>query len=240
MTEQKAPTRRETRRIETTERILDAAMRLMVDRGYEAFTIARLAKELDYAVGALYRYFKGKDAILAALQMRVVNGVDDDLEQIKGLTEASPAASDAERALLHVATGIGVYESLTFRRPTHHWLLSLSLGDPRELLAQEVVDAGILPPLRAAMGKVAERVFHAQQVGALSAGDPIRRTVILWGASQGVMQLRKLGRFDDSLADRTLATELYRGLLMGWGADAEALDALLAKAIELVGRLPSE
>ena len=61
----KEPTRRERRRQETIERILDAAMRLMAEQGYEAFTIARLAGDLNYAVGALYRYFKGKDAILA-------------------------------------------------------------------------------------------------------------------------------------------------------------------------------
>ena len=123
--------RRAKRREETTKRILDAAMSLMATEGYEVFTIARLAKELDYAVGALYRYFKGKDAILAALQVRVVDQISEDLTAVGQLVDdAAEAGSwDAQRkALTHVLAGIGVYESLSVRRPTHHRLLTLSLG----------------------------------------------------------------------------------------------------------------
>lgn len=235
------PTRREIRRQETSERILDAAMSLMVERGYEAFTIARLAKDLDYAVGALYRYFKGKDAILAALQLRVVQAIDVDLAAVAEATDAHTArartVTETDALLLHVLTAIGVYESLTYRRPTHHRLLGLSLGDPREFLAQEVVDAGMMPALRGVLGQVAMRLHAAAEAGALQAADPMRRTVILWGATQGLMQLRKLERFEPGLADRRLTDELFAALLVGWGAERDRFPDLLDRARKILARL---
>ncbi len=215
-------------------------MSLMVERGYEAFTIARLAKDLDYAVGALYRYFKGKDAILAALQLRVVQAIARDLAAVAEATDAHVARArsmtDGDALVLHVLATIGVYESLTYRRPMHHRLLGLSLGDPREFLAQEVVDAGMMPPLREVLATVAARLHAAAEAGALHPGDPMRRTVVLWGATQGMMQLRKLERFDSNLADRRLTDELFSGLLAGWGAPLDRLPDLLDRARKILAR----
>jgi len=238
----KQPSRREQKRRETTERILDAAMRLLTEEGYEAFTIARLAQELNYAVGALYRYFKGKDAILAALQLRVVERIERDLDVVAELVERRVAADGLDTkvaAVVHVWAGVGVYESLTRRLPTHHKLLSLSLGDPRELIANEVVDAGILEPLRHVLGRVGGRIEGAVQAGAFVPGDASKRTIVLWGATQGVMQLRKLGRFDAVLGQRGLADDLFVGLFAGWGAPPEALPQVQKVAHEILLQLGS-
>ena len=216
-------------------------MRLMASEGYEVFTIARLAKELDYAVGALYRYFKGKDAILAALQVRVVDQIELDLTDVAGrVDEAAEATSwDAQtRALAHVLAGLGVYESLSVRRPTDHRLLTLSLGDPRELLTSELVDAGVLPPLKKVLGVVAKRIDEAVSTGALVEGDSSARVVILWGSTQGLMQLRKLERVDSSLSSRGLTDLLLCSLLKGWGAsiDLVALQATLRPLLDDLSR----
>ena len=68
-----AAARSERRRKERSDRVLDAAMRLLVEEGAHALTIQRLAHDLDYAVGALYRYFPSKDALLADLQRKVIH-----------------------------------------------------------------------------------------------------------------------------------------------------------------------
>ncbi len=220
MTKSEDVSPRMKRRRETTQRILDAAMRLMIEDGWEGFTIARLAKELGYAVGALYRYFKGKDAILAALEMRVVADLADDLghvaEAVDKLVERE--AFDAEQAsLLHVLAAFGVYESLSLRKPTAYRLLTMSLADPRELLEAELMD-GQLPALNEVLGVVSARIDAAQEVGALSSGDATSRTLVLWGATQGVVQLRKLTRLDVIIASRALTDSLLAGQLVGWGA----------------------
>ena len=221
-----APSRREQRRLETSERILDTAMRLLAKEGYEAFTIARLARELNYAVGALYRYFKGKDAIFAALQIRVIERIQREMALAAELVERRVLREQLEpevAALTHVWAAMGVYESLTRRRPTDCELISLSLGDPRELIANELVNAGVMEMVQQVLMGVAARVERAAEVGVLEPGDSTQRTVVLWGSMTGMLQLRKLGRYDSRFSDRVLADELYGGLFIGWGAPKETV-----------------
>ena len=70
-------------------------------------------------------------------------------------------------------------------------------------------------------------------------GDSSQRTILLWGATQGVMQLRKLGRFDANLATRELADQLYLGLFAGWGASVESLPTVQKVSHETLLQLGS-
>ena len=235
--------RRETRRQETIERILDTAMRLVAEEGYAAFTIARLASELGYAVGALYRYFKGKDAILAALEMRVVSQLQRDFaEGERQVVEHHRQAKLAEGslALLGALVSVGAYESLGRRRPTHARLLATSLGDPRELLTDQVLAAGILPPLQALLGHVASKLDVAARHGTLRDGDSRERSLLVWSAIQGVLTIRKLGRIQTDFANPRLHSAMLTALAVGWGADPEGFADLLTRAEGIVERLSLE
>ncbi|MEL6182651.1 MAG: TetR family transcriptional regulator, partial [Myxococcota bacterium] len=66
-------TRRELKRKARREEMLHAAMSIVVNEGVSALTIARLARELDAAVGALYRYFESKQALITALQRQAID-----------------------------------------------------------------------------------------------------------------------------------------------------------------------
>ncbi|MFW5877349.1 MAG: TetR/AcrR family transcriptional regulator [Myxococcota bacterium] len=59
---------------------VEAALGLVAVHGVDGLTIQRLAKEMGHAVGALYRHFPGKGALIAAMQAEVVRGVEDELE----------------------------------------------------------------------------------------------------------------------------------------------------------------
>ncbi len=52
------------------EQILDATAACLHDLGYDGTTIRRIAKQLDCAVGSIYRYFDDKRALLAAVVQR--------------------------------------------------------------------------------------------------------------------------------------------------------------------------
>ena len=60
-------TRREREREEMKRLITGAARKLFVTEGYESTTIRRIAEAIEYTPGAIYSYFKDKDAILYAL-----------------------------------------------------------------------------------------------------------------------------------------------------------------------------
>ena len=53
----------------TKERILEAALELFVDRGYEATTMRDVAREAGASLGLAYRYFASKEEFALALYM---------------------------------------------------------------------------------------------------------------------------------------------------------------------------
>jgi AcrR family transcriptional regulator len=57
-------------RTHTREIMLDAAHRVYGREGYAALTMRALANEIGCSAGAIYTYFKDKDAIISALQSR--------------------------------------------------------------------------------------------------------------------------------------------------------------------------
>lgn len=66
---------KQSRSVETFNSILDAAAALMEERGYEQVTTHQIAERAGVSVGALYRYFEDKQAILKELYGREVSGL---------------------------------------------------------------------------------------------------------------------------------------------------------------------
>lgn len=64
----KAP--RQARSRATVNTILDAAARVLVERGYAATTTNAVAEVAGVSVGSLYQYFPNKDSLIAALHDR--------------------------------------------------------------------------------------------------------------------------------------------------------------------------
>jgi AcrR family transcriptional regulator len=61
---------KQSRSVETFNAILEAAARLFETRGYEPTTTHQIAAEAGVSVGALYRYFDDKEAVLKELFVR--------------------------------------------------------------------------------------------------------------------------------------------------------------------------
>lgn len=217
--------RRAARRLNTRRRILDTTMDILVREGHEGFTIVRLASELDYAVGALYRYFKGKGAIIAALQYRIVNSIESDVEAaFRALPEPTK-----QHALARVFAAGLIYESLTRRRPMEHHVLALSLGDPRPQLEQAEAES-VLTALGSLLGRLTEVIADAMEMGALGPGDARQRALVLWGSTYGMMTLRKLERLRPDIVESRHAEQLHRALMIGWGGSPEEAEAAFAEA----------
>lgn len=232
-----AATPRELRREETSERILVAAKLLIAEGGYESLTMSKLAKALGYRAGALYRYFDSKDAIVFALQRRAAETILADIEQS---SQAVLTAAVDSPSLTSIVANAFAYASLSSRRPTEFRLISLSVGDPRELLSTEAAKGaeGVVPALSKVLAHVAGHYVRAEAEGALRSGDATLRTVVLWGALHGVMQLEKLERFGILPTGRVEA--LLTDLLVGAGATPLAVTNALAHRSTFIDALPSD
>ena len=83
--------RRERKKQEIRRRLMDAAIRLFREQGYDAATVERIATAADVAKGTFFNYFQTKDAILPALAERRMQQIKDMLSPKHG-APASPVA----------------------------------------------------------------------------------------------------------------------------------------------------
>jgi AcrR family transcriptional regulator len=120
------------------QRVIDVAIELALEGGYEAVQMRDVATRADVAMGTVYRYFTSKDHLLAATLVFWVEQLQDHLRQQPALGE-SPAARVLEvldRALRAMN-----------RQPTlvAAVFLSLSSPDPEAVQCQmkiaELMDA---------------------------------------------------------------------------------------------------
>jgi len=69
-------------RQESMQKIMDAAFRLIARKGYEATSIAEIAKEAGVSKGLLYNYFSGKQDLLEKMVLNAVGEADKTMESL--------------------------------------------------------------------------------------------------------------------------------------------------------------
>jgi len=71
------PSRRERKKLETRQSLMDSALRLFDERGYDATTVKDITDSAGVAKGTFFNYFDTKEAILPAI-------AGDRLEELNG------------------------------------------------------------------------------------------------------------------------------------------------------------
>lgn len=99
------------------QRILDAAARCLVHRGYAGTSLRQIAAEAGVALGLLHYYFRSKDDLLLALVSRTIR------RNIESLHNALSAARSSTE---HLNIGLqGIKRDLERNRDDHVLLLEL-------------------------------------------------------------------------------------------------------------------
>lgn len=94
--------------------MIDAAARLLRERGYEALTTNRIAEQAGVGIATLYEFFPNKEAVVAELVARLMARVETNMEQ--AFSEAS--GMEPWPAVVHMtsrAVGALVAERDVFR-----------------------------------------------------------------------------------------------------------------------------
>jgi AcrR family transcriptional regulator len=208
--------------------ILTTAEKIIVEEGLDALTIHRLAKALDYAPGALYRYFSSKESLLSELSCRAVHRIHLKLDAIKH-TESEESDDPKLTSLGRLLKTVHMYVTLVETDPAAHRLVSSLLGDPKHLL-DDVEATRVHNETLPLLLSFTDLIRNAEQSGALIEGPSSQRAVTFWAGLQGIVQLRKLGQRASQLQafvdPETIATQFVRDLLRGWGAnDTSVQDA---------------
>jgi AcrR family transcriptional regulator len=79
----------------TRAAILDAALRLFAERGYQGATMRDIAREAGCSLGLAYRYFSRKEELVLAFYLQCADELEEEVRRIP----AGPLASRFEKAL---------------------------------------------------------------------------------------------------------------------------------------------
>lgn len=104
---------------ETRDRILDAALRLFRERGFEQTTMRDVATEAEVATGAAYYYYRSKEDLVMAFYLRtdqeagetfakVIASSKDLKKRMRGMIDAKFAQFAEHRTLLAALLKAGV------------------------------------------------------------------------------------------------------------------------------------
>ena len=99
----------------TKQDIVNAARKLFSKRGFEVVTMREIAQEAGCSHTTIYIYFENKLALLHYLSMRPLQGLKQQMEEIKALN--LPGINFMEDSLRYYANGMFASHIIGFTRP---------------------------------------------------------------------------------------------------------------------------
>jgi len=175
--------RRQRERVQTRQKILDAARRMFVQRGYEATTMRAIAAKIGYTPTAIYHHFEDKEALVAELSTLDFRAFAQALQDIGAVADPVERLRRTGRA--YVAFGVANpmhYQFLFMTRRPKESPNRTAQRDPGEdaygFLRQTCADA-------IAAGRLRPEFTDADEVAQIA-----------WGAMHGLVALH-IAKVDD-------------------------------------------
>jgi AcrR family transcriptional regulator len=125
--------RRERERIDTRQKILNAARELFVRLGYEATTMRALAQAIEYTPTAIYHHFDSKEALLTELSMLDFRALAAALQRIGKIED--PVERLRRMGVAYVEFGMShpmQYQFMFMTRRPAEAHMAVVHGDPSE------------------------------------------------------------------------------------------------------------
>jgi AcrR family transcriptional regulator len=95
---------RESKRVRTRQRLTEAALRLMSERGINGTSVSEIAAEAELANGTFYLYFKDKAEIVAAVCQAVTLAMHNDMDSRRlSLAEGSARVAFGTQQFIEIA-----------------------------------------------------------------------------------------------------------------------------------------
>lgn len=200
--------RRERERVETREKILDAARELFVSEGYDGVSMRKVAERIEYSPTAIYVHFQNKEELFLEL-------CHSDFRRLAASFNELSKISDPVERLVSLGRA---YIIFGLENPNHYRMMFMT-AHPR-LPESAERDMGKGNPEEDAYAFLRMTVEEARQAGAfrpeLTDSELIAQT--LWAGTHGVISLQIAKGEDDWVPWRGLQerTELMvRGILDG-------------------------
>lgn len=167
-------TRREREREEMRRAILDAAMRLFLDQGFERVSMREIARAIEYSPAAIYSYFKDKDAILGALH-------EEGFGKLLVLQQSTRAIADPlERMRQH---GL-MYMQFAMEHREYYDLMFIERAPVKDLAAGQEWEAGMR-----SYNELLDAVHACIAAGYFPGAAPESVALAMWSMVHGMASL---------------------------------------------------
>lgn len=176
------------------ERLLDVASRLLVQEGYPALTMRRIAKEAGCSTMVLYNTFGGKEGLINELYQ----------EGFCRLTEAIEKTPQPEDPLVYIVALCQTYRETALANPTHYAIMfERAIPDFEPSTASRLEGKQSLMPLLQAVQVCIDR-------GLIKSQDAEQLAMMLWAAAHGVVSLELSGY----LPSPTVGKQMYERVII--------------------------
>ncbi len=166
--------RKEKEKKEMRALILDTAMRLFLEKGYEKVTIRGIAEEIEYSPATIYLYFKDKNDILFALHT-------EGFERFYRRQQTILTIKDPWKRLRQHAK---VYMSFALENPEYYDLMFIMRGPGEKIKADRAWDAGMR-----SYDFLRENIMDCMKAGYLPKTDLDVAAFAIWSFTHGMASL---------------------------------------------------
>lgn len=156
--------------VSTRERILDIALELFTEQGYDKTSIRDIAERLGFTKAALYYHFKSKADILLELHLRLHALGERLLTALEALPDGEARAQQWPRLLDEFITAVDDNRELVLMHQRNQSALEALQHSDRHHAANDDIEAQIRRLLSDSQLPAATRVRMACSVGAVMTG----------------------------------------------------------------------
>ena len=233
--------KRAANRIARTRIYLDCALGVVTTEGFDALTMQRIADDCDAAIGAIYRYFPSKGALVAEVQREAIERLAASYLVIRERSDrrwSKLGLTDREVATVRLVTFGRFFCATADTFPQELRLLQMLMSEWRQVVPD---DEGLrlVPTAMRFIGAAHDVIAAATDLDVLDDADALDRALTWAAAVGGVLQISRLDHFDAELFDGDrLARRLNLDLIVGWGAARSAVDRADGLVTDLAGRGP--
>jgi len=165
--------RRAREKTELRQEILDAAREIFVDEGYDALTMRRVARQIEYSPTTIYLYFKDKSELVQAICDESFSKLIQRLEDLAG-KHTDP--------LEYLEAGLRAYIDFGLKHPSHYY--ATFIGSAGKIDAEYEGSMG-----QRAFEFLRQSVVRCVESGRIRDVDADATAQSLWAATHGLVAL---------------------------------------------------
>lgn len=181
--------------------ILDTARAVVVDQGYQALSMRRIASAIGYSATSIYLHFEGKDALLHAL-------IEEGMQRLGRLLQR--AASSDETPVVRLQRVCEAYIRFGLKNPEYYEIMFMLHPEHMKRFPPEKYRRA-----RRNLEIIGKAIRNASTNGSASAEELLIRATGVWASLHGAVSLIIAHRIDSKIDQKELVERVVKNTVRG-------------------------